>query len=847
MNREIFFVIILLVLFSPVVSADSLELVNTGLEQFIEETTPYMSAGYGDMMLVGINDQRLLIYDVANPLNPTVVDTIYNTTLSAWSEVIGSFLYSFNINETHVYDISQLPEFPFVGTIDRDFSAVQHHHSGEVFFIDRVSGYYEFYRLGDNPLELDSLTSFGVNDPTYASFLATPNFIVHHWTGGGYNAITQYRIIDVTNPFHPIRYPLFEMYAGDYWPGASYSHDNYYYTTSETGGSIWNLETLEHEGWIYGSARFAGDYYVDGLSYFDSSYIYRLADPANPTEIAGFDRGTDKLIPHPSNNNFVYRSNSNSSYEWMQVIDSSDLENPVVYPTMFINDELWYMKSQETRTVSVSDKGAFVLSEFTDTEVIETLMPDSIYASDVLINNDIMYVEQGIDRGSYSQGILIYDISIPGTPSLIDTLQIELYYSFADLEIDGRYLYTIAENAVLVYDISTPEPPQYIARLEQPLTPNYISVDGNYLYALSGTYGDPTSLRIYNIEDLSNIEIVDAHYSKYPATNRSDWYEADQGRIFTSLHEGGDNNGVFVVMDASDPANMVVAHEFIQADMQNDDFAFSLDGDKLFLATSNELTMYDVSDIYNPIVQVEVPGIETSVSCSADEGHVYLLGTRDLYHYVYEVDEVELHAEIIPYVIELPLEGGTISYDVLVSKDTPGEITADMWVTVTWPDGNPHESISTTITLTQGDNIIENLEYDVLEEDPSGIYVLTARIGTYPDSTIVSASFPFEKSLYSSVDEDTDMLPDHYKLSVAHPNPFNASTNFTYSLPAPAELKITVFNVLGQRVSVLADGSYTAGVHRFSFSAVAVTSGLYFIRATVPGQIDQVQKVMFVR
>jgi len=90
-------------------------------------------------------------------------------------------------------------------------------------------------------------------------------------------------------------------------------------------------------------------------------------------------------------------------------------------------------------------------------------------------------------------------------------------------------------------------------------------------------------------------------------------------------------------------------------------------------------------------------------------------------------------------------------------------------------------------------------------------------------------------------------LPQEYSISHAYPNPFNPTTQLRIALPESGSLTVVVHNVLGQTLAELANGRYNAGYHTLTFDASNLASGLYFIRATVPGRLDQVQKVMLVR
>jgi hypothetical protein len=53
--------------------------------------------------------------------------------------------------------------------------------------------------------------------------------------------------------------------------------------------------------------------------------------------------------------------------------------------------------------------------------------------------------------------------------------------------------------------------------------------------------------------------------------------------------------------------------------------------------------------------------------------------------------------------------------------------------------------------------------------------------------------------------------PKAFALSPNTPNPFSRSTTVQFSLPEPSRVRISVYNVAGQVVSVLADGSFPAG------------------------------------
>ncbi|MBN1999363.1 aryl-sulfate sulfotransferase [candidate division KSB1 bacterium] len=79
-----------------------------------------------------------------------------------------------------------------------------------------------------------------------------------------------------------------------------------------------------------------------------------------------------------------------------------------------------------------------------------------------------------------------------------------------------------------------------------------------------------------------------------------------------------------------------------------------------------------------------------------------------------------------------------------------------------------------------------------------------------------------------------------------YPNPFNAATEIKYFIPKNMQVRLEVFNKLGQKVAVLIDREQPAGEHRIRFSAGHLVSGIYFCRLTAGG-FSQVNKLVLVK
>ena len=99
---------------------------------------------------------------------------------------------------------------------------------------------------------------------------------------------------------------------------------------------------------------------------------------------------------------------------------------------------------------------------------------------------------------------------------------------------------------------------------------------------------------------------------------------------------------------------------------------------------------------------------------------------------------------------------------------------------------------------------------------------------------------------YSAEIEISLEMPTSFELSQNFPNPFNPTTNIRFTLPEASNVKLKVFNTLGEEVANLTNRMFEAGVHNVSFDASNFISGVYFYSIEANNFV-QVRKMMLLK
>ncbi len=96
-------------------------------------------------------------------------------------------------------------------------------------------------------------------------------------------------------------------------------------------------------------------------------------------------------------------------------------------------------------------------------------------------------------------------------------------------------------------------------------------------------------------------------------------------------------------------------------------------------------------------------------------------------------------------------------------------------------------------------------------------------------------------------------IPTQYELSSPFPNPFNSQVCILFTLPQQVHVNLIIFNLLGQRVAVLANHSVPKGTFEFYWDGTnlhhqVLASGVYFVQMSIPEiQFQKTHKILLLK
>jgi len=167
--------------------------------------------------------------------------------------------------------------------------------------------------------------------------------------------------------------------------------------------------------------------------------------------------------------------------------------------------------------------------------------------------------------------------------------------------------------------------------------------------------------------------------------------------------------------------------------------------------------------------------------------------------------------------------GGTSLVDVYYASSDDGGVSFSSPIKIT--------EVTTDWGAT-ATNIIPNFGDYIFHVSKSNRVMTTWADGRngVPDAFYATIGVGKLKKGFAPLAGEESKEPQEFSLSRNNPNPFNPTTEISFTLPEETEISLRVFDILGREVANLASGRWTAGDHRVTFDATELPSGIYIYK-----------------
>jgi len=116
---------------------------------------------------------------------------------------------------------------------------------------------------------------------------------------------------------------------------------------------------------------------------------------------------------------------------------------------------------------------------------------------------------------------------------------------------------------------------------------------------------------------------------------------------------------------------------------------------------------------------------------------------------------------------------------------------------------------------------------------------------TVPANFFIVPSEPSITGLHR--DNQNFVIPNELKLLQNYPNPFNPNTKISFQLIDEADVKLEIYNSLGQQVSIPLDEHRSPGIHTVDFNGESLPSGIYFYKLKANDKLVGSMKMILLR
>ena len=566
-----------------------------------------------------------------------------------------------------------------------------------------------------------------------------------------------------------------------------YQHHSTQYTYSWNGNALEQLASLENVFWT-------GNMYSADDQQYLNGYIYRAKSNGNPN--IQITNVLDPLNP------FI------SGESWC---------NGNIANFRTVNDGILIRASSMMYLNDVSDPTSPVFIDTLD------LYKESFVFSAVCIEDSILYSLHIKDDNHH---LHIFDLSDPYMPE-------ELAHLFRSKTLDihqleDHYMLVAQYNGLFLLDISDANNLYIVWEMLHDKYISQVEVSGDYVFVYgSEGYWEDNYLEIYNISNLFNPQLINNQMIPNVVDDAKKMIIVNDSTLYILLEEN------LYILDISDPVNIsfvnAIAISCLEAEHMiiEDDLAL-IWGDCIEPRYDGEINIYS-------LVLPQSPQYLSSYFFDDGTGALQSGTVNDQTFIVSQGGNMQLLDISDPQNIRLLGGSATPSQSYALYVDDNilywGAINMQLYAF----------NISDLAHITILDSFVTGGSGAEIIVDSNLVYYANSSGGL----------FIFDNSLYPTAIKDVMNGPDYIVqnaiLYPPSPNPFNPTTELTYTIPASGEVSLTIYDIQGREVDVLLGGYQSSGEHSIVWDAKNLPSGIYFARLSSTNGQTQTRKLVLMK
>jgi PKD repeat protein len=192
------------------------------------------------------------------------------------------------------------------------------------------------------------------------------------------------------------------------------------------------------------------------------------------------------------------------------------------------------------------------------------------------------------------------------------------------------------------------------------------------------------------------------------------------------------------------------------------------------------------------------------------------------------------------------------NYNQILMKHTSARVVNitdgnSLFLSGTGQDGIPDEHYHQVHVNLKGSQLTITLDDSVLLTKSSSRLIKNGKIGFgSSESSVFFDNIEIEGSGPSTGIEFSTNIPGQLRLWQNYPNPFNPYTKIKFSLPETENVKIEVYNTIGQKITSLLSKTLTAGSYEVMFNGENLHSGVYFYKLEA-GEFQEIRKMVLLK